>query len=194
MPYANASPRGQNRTMDPRVVRTRAQLQATLLELARAGGLESVTIGEIADRAGVNRSTFYQHYADKETLLADALDSVVGEVVVAAGGETDERGIPVELTAYLTHVHDHAEIYREILGYRGSTVVMARLRARLEAIVVASLGAAPGDPYPGVPVDVVAAGLSGAAMGVVAAWLGRSPTPTVDVAAQWMWTVLAPHD
>ena len=176
--------------MDPRVVRTRASLQAALLELAREGGLESVTIGEIADRAGVNRSTYYQHYADKETLLADALDALVGGVVVAASGETDERGIPVELPAYLAHVQDHADLYREILGDHGSAVVMARLRSRLEAIVIASLGETPGEPYPGVPVDVVAAGLSGAAMGVVAAWLGRSPLPPVDEAAEWMWAVL----
>ncbi|MEZ5190283.1 MAG: helix-turn-helix domain-containing protein [Schumannella sp.] len=61
--------------MDPRIARTRRSLQEALLELARERELDDISVGDVAERAGVNRSSFYQHYADKETLLADALDS-----------------------------------------------------------------------------------------------------------------------
>ncbi|WP_291378775.1 helix-turn-helix domain-containing protein, partial [Demequina sp.] len=65
--------------MDVRVERTRRRLQEALFSLARERGLENVAVSDIAERAGVNRSTFYQHYADKDTVLADALDRIAGE-------------------------------------------------------------------------------------------------------------------
>ena len=66
--------------LDPRIARTRRVLQAALLDLAREQPLDEITVAEIADRAEVNRSSFYQHYSDKETLLADALDAQAADV------------------------------------------------------------------------------------------------------------------
>src|SRR3954447_6125925 len=61
--------------VDPRVLRTRRLLQDALLSLAREQSLDSISVADVADRATVNRSTFYQHYPDTDTLLADALDA-----------------------------------------------------------------------------------------------------------------------
>ena len=63
--------------MDARVVRTRRSLQESLFALARERPLEELTVADIVQRAGVNRSSFYQHYADKDTLLADAIDPIL---------------------------------------------------------------------------------------------------------------------
>jgi AcrR family transcriptional regulator len=162
-----------------------------LLELAQEEGLDTVTVGTITDRAGVNRSTFYQHYDDKDTLLADALEAAMAPMGDAFSGDVDEAGIPVEIHGYLALVRDNAELYRNVLGDHGSAVVTARLRRRLDSIIVGSLAAAPENPYTGVPLDVVSAGLSGAALGVVSAWLNKDPLPPVGDAAQWMWAVVS---
>ena len=176
--------------MDPRVARTRASLQHALLSLAQEGGLDAVSVGTITDRAGVNRSTFYQHYDDKDTLLADALEAAMSELGDSFSGELGADGIPVEFHGYLEHVRDNADVYREVLGDRGSAVVMSRLRRRLDTLIVGSITAAPENPYAGVPLDVVSAGLSGAALGVVGAWLKLEPLPPVSDAAAWMWAVI----
>ena len=47
--------------MDPRIARTRGSLQEALLELARERELDDISVGDVAERAGVNRSSFYQH-------------------------------------------------------------------------------------------------------------------------------------
>src|SRR5882762_5502953 len=58
---------------DRRVVRTRDVLGDALMALIREMPFESITVQHVLDRAGVSRSTFYEHYEDKNDLfLSDA--------------------------------------------------------------------------------------------------------------------------
>jgi AcrR family transcriptional regulator len=177
--------------MDVRVERTRRRLQDSLLELARERPLDEVTIAEITARAGVNRSSFYQHYSDKETLLADALDAAA-EAAAAMLPQHYEppSGPPQALIVFLQHVDEHAELYRSVFGPAGSATVLARLRGRIDAIVRAGFVSAASEAYDGLPLDIIAAGITGSALGVVEAWLMRDPRPSVEVGAGWVWRAL----
>lgn len=163
-----------------------------MLKLAREQGLEAATVGALTEAAGVNRSTFYQHYSDKETLLADALDAALDHVAATHPPvpSADPEVVPHELYAYLEHINEHVDIYRRLLGDHWSAVVMARLKERLNIIIVESLRQSPDQPFSGMPLDVAAAGIAGASMGVVAAWISQDPLPPVDDAATWVWRVL----
>lgn len=59
---------------DPRVTRTRQLILKAFQELLADKSFESVTVQEIADRATVNRATFYAHFADKYVLLDSAFE------------------------------------------------------------------------------------------------------------------------
>lgn len=61
---------------DPRARRTRKLLQQAFMELMAEKDMASISIGEITDRATVNRATFYAHFPDKYALL----DSIVREL------------------------------------------------------------------------------------------------------------------
>lgn len=54
---------------DPRVIRTRQLIQKTFIELGEEKGFDAITVKAIADRATINRATFYAHYEDKYALL-----------------------------------------------------------------------------------------------------------------------------
>ncbi len=178
--------------MDPRAARTLQSLQDALLALAREHPLDEITIGDITERAGVNRSSFYQHYSDKETLLADALEQAIGEVSerFLARGAPKPEGMPGELELYLRHLAANASLYRRVLGEHGSAMVSERLRSRVERIVSDAVGKSDAPTFDGVPLDVVAAGLAGTAIGVITAWLSYNPLPPVEIAADWLWRVL----
>jgi AcrR family transcriptional regulator len=176
--------------MDPRVARTRRSLQESLLALARQRSLDDITIADIVERAGVNRSSFYQHYADKDTLLADALEEALGEVSAPIVPDPEFR-MPPALLAYLQHLADNAALYRRVLGPHGSALVANRLRARVRQIAQQHLEA--GDAIEGLPADIAAAGIVGSALGVVTAWIALDPLPPAEVAADWVWrTLLGP--
>ena len=177
--------------MDARITRTRRSLQDALLELARERSLDEITVADIADRAEVNRSSFYQHYSDKDVLLADALDEAVEDVgapILEIVGPVS--GPPKELYGYLQHIEQNSDLYRRVLGDHGSPLVTGRVRDRIERLATEAIQRAGIPGFDGVPIDVLAAGITGSALGVVRAWLERDPLPSVATVTDWLWRVL----
>lgn len=183
--------------MDPRVARTRSLLQEALLELARERELDAISVADLADRATVNRSTFYQHYPDKETLLADALDAqaaLVGADLsdIDPGALTDAP--PEVIVRYTRHLAENAALYRQVFGEPGSPLVTARLRGRIRAMArqaCEEFGLDEGDR--GVPTEIVAASIAGSLVEMLSAWLEMEPLPPPEQAARWAWRALAGH-
>lgn len=62
-------------TADPRVRRTRRLLQQAFEALLHEKGFQELSVQDIAERATVNRATFYAHFADKY----DLMDSLMRE-------------------------------------------------------------------------------------------------------------------
>ena len=56
-------------TNDRRVRRTRALLEAALVELILERGYDHLTVQDILDQADIGRSTFYNHYQSKDDLF-----------------------------------------------------------------------------------------------------------------------------
>lgn len=178
--------------MDPRIARTRRSLREALFSLARERPLEQISVSDIAERAGVNRSTYYQHYTDKDTLLAEALDATLEDTIDAEDELSEDSGQRI-LLSYLRHVADHAELYRALLGAQGSAAVQVRMQQRVQAILQDAYEREGAAFAPGLPPRVAAAALAGSGVAVIRAWLESEPMPEVDVAAQWLWIVLKDH-
>jgi AcrR family transcriptional regulator len=65
----------------------RARLETAALDLFVENGYEETTIAQIADRAGLNRATFFRHFADKREVLfggEDVLAGLFGDAIRAA--------------------------------------------------------------------------------------------------------------
>ncbi len=59
----------KEKKLDPRIKRTRQLLQQALMELMAEKSFQAITVQDIAERATVNRVTFYAHFEDKYALL-----------------------------------------------------------------------------------------------------------------------------
>lgn len=62
---------------DPRITRSKAALREALIALMEERGLDGFTVGDLCIRAGLNRGTFYNHFKDKDALLAALEDEVM---------------------------------------------------------------------------------------------------------------------
>lgn len=65
------APDHENVKTDPRVLRTRKLIDEAFLAVLNDKGFEELSVQDVADRAGINRATFYAHYGDKYDLMAD---------------------------------------------------------------------------------------------------------------------------
>ncbi|MDM5246183.1 TetR/AcrR family transcriptional regulator [Lysinibacillus sp. G4S2] len=77
--------KSNERQLDLRIRRTHKLLSEALFELMTQSKQKysSITINQICDRAMVHRTTFYQHFEDKNALLAFGFKQVQEEVSIA---------------------------------------------------------------------------------------------------------------
>ena len=55
--------------IDPRIKRTRSFIGDAFSQLLAEKGFQTVSVQDITEKAGINRTTFYLHFADKYALL-----------------------------------------------------------------------------------------------------------------------------
>ena len=63
----------------------RERLENAALDLFVENGYEETTVAQIADRAGMNRATFFRHFADKREVLFGGEDVLAGLFAGAIG-------------------------------------------------------------------------------------------------------------
>lgn len=121
--------------MDPRFERSQKALRTAALELARVTPVDDITVSEICRSAGITRDTFYRHAASAVELLADALREQLDFAMrphQRAAGREEFRAAE---RALLSHVADHADIYRNSLRPQ----LVAPLRANLTDALATAL-------------------------------------------------------
>jgi AcrR family transcriptional regulator len=64
---------GQADRTDPRIMRTAQACEQSIVELASERPISQITVADLADRAGVTRATFYNHYTSPLDLLIQVL-------------------------------------------------------------------------------------------------------------------------
>lgn len=67
---------------DPRVTRTRELIEHAFYELLMEKSLHTLTIGDITDRARINRATFYAHFEDKYALYRHMVRNTFEQIFV----------------------------------------------------------------------------------------------------------------
>lgn len=104
------------------------------LDLLGLKDFEYITVKEICERAGVNRSTFYLHYETIEDLLAESMQRVqeelegcfeadpsrVAQRLASCPPEELELVTPEYLVPYLQFVRDRRRLFRVALDHPDS--------------------------------------------------------------------------
>ena len=137
---------------DIRSRRTRGCLRQALIDLTVEEGYDAVTVTKIAEKAMINRATFYRYYEDKDDLLFRGLDSFFDSFVEAAVPPAAGAS-PDALVTSLEHIRRNAEFYRVMLGSKGFAGFQDRIRhyhfqivsGRLEAMFPATRESEPAD-------------------------------------------------
>lgn len=182
--------------------RTRKLLREALLALIAERGFEALTVGDISERAMINRATFYRHYRDKRDLLERCMDDVFAELersLAPPPGDLARAAWPTllgNLTLLFEHAAAHAGVYRLLLGERGGGLFAARAQAALEAAGRRRFEAMrPALADTRAPADMALRFIAAAVIGVLTWWLeAGQPTDPPTAAAHLLTLIVAgPH-
>lgn len=123
--------------IDRRIERTRDALRTALLELMLERGWDGIDVQALCARANVGRSTFYQHFPNKEELLKASFAGLKGAVSAQASGDGSVPGPLGFVPALVAHVHEMQELFRAMLVRRSGHYVQDRFRELLIEMILA---------------------------------------------------------
>lgn len=98
---------------DPRIIKTRRQIDEALLENLAQYDFQKITVDMLCKSALVNRSTFYKYYKDKYDLLDQYLDRIIQEFRQAFGSTDFILATPytIDERKYKDNFHKSAEFF-----------------------------------------------------------------------------------
>lgn len=126
------------RHIDRRILKTKRSIREALTCLAAEKDLASITITELANRAAINRKTFYNYYSD----IHQIAEEMEAEMLAAIEHILDEIDMlpalrnPYPLFACMTEaISENYDLYTRIWGHSSNDFtakVAASLRKRLQ--------------------------------------------------------------
>lgn len=164
---------------DPRAVRARRALIDAFDEAVHERSTNDITVSALCRAAGVNRSTFYQHFSSPEDIALQALGGLFdhirdADIVLRSAGspispaEASRRAM-ADLVAFLT---ERRAWYARLIGPTAPAPLREAVAAAYVEHSVEALGRMALRPIGADPVTV-ARFLAGGVLGVLAAWLAE---------------------
>lgn len=119
--------------VDPRIRRSREALQTALFRLMQDQPYNNISVSDIVRQAGVNRSTFYAHYQDKDDLFRDCLRRSFQRLLEARLPVSDQfcrgdiRQLVIVTGEYLADLHRDCTPADRVLDPLVETHIQAQL-------------------------------------------------------------------
>lgn len=175
--------------VDRRVRRSRRLLGDALLQLVTEKPFGEVSVQDIADRADMNRATFYLHFHSKEELLLHALTERFDELVGSFGEISVDRPLwsePQMDVLVFNHVAENARIYKALLGDPNLGLVIHAIIGYVATFNEQKFQASlPPDTQPMIPIPILAQHIGGSLYALIHWWLRHdmpySPTEMAEM-------------
>jgi AcrR family transcriptional regulator len=148
--YVRDEAAAERPTEDRRITRTKRALRGALIALMEERGLDAITVNDLCARADINRGTFYNHYRDKDDLLAVLENEVLADLdryqvqmadlslPVVMACQKLGRPLPL-LVSLFEYLKDQGDFLHAVLGPGGDGGFGPRLRDSICTNLVESI-------------------------------------------------------
>ncbi len=116
---------------DPRRRRTRQDLLAAFFSLVLNRRYHEIRVADVLSRAGVSRSTFYEHFRNKDELLSASLEGPFQILSGLVRPDTDA----IRVQAILEHFWENRALARSLFQGAALRVVRGTLVKHVEAML-----------------------------------------------------------
>ena len=102
---------------DKRVVKTRKLIIETFKEMIIEMDYNEITIKELADRANINRKTFYAHFECIEDILAELIEQIAEKLLehLENAGVFSNPSVEVFVKAMELTLNENLELYKKLI-------------------------------------------------------------------------------
>lgn len=181
----------KNKRVDPRVIRSQRLLKSALIALVAEKGFSNLSVGQIAERATLNRATFYLHYRDKTHLLMDAFEELMEQAtpLPPEEGLLDPNTAQYSIEHVFNHIAQNADFFRVMLAEESVPEFANRFRRYVQDIGLRWLTALQPDEEKIIVSREIAIHFIGSAyLGVIIWWLQNDmPHPAEYMASQFLY-------
>lgn len=175
---------------DPRAIRTREKLICAFNEAVLDSDPSTMSVSALTRAAGVNRTSFYSHFASPEDLAIHALSEVfdvVGDAGILMRSRHSVSGAGASrraLREIVGFVDERRASYARLLGPGAAPALVQAITEAFAERTVEALEWMDVRPAAADPV-ITARFLAGGVLGVISAWLARpQDQPAQDQPAQ----------
>lgn len=191
-------PERNREQIDRRILRTRQLIKDAFIDLLQDMDIEKMSISRIAERATINRVTFYLHYRDIPDMLNKMSDEMIHDIVLAMNGDPDEGGAAegqdsLKLLRLLEHIAEHSKFYKVVLGSRRAPIFTERLLRLLTELISARIEELENEAPQHravVQKDIAIWYGSSALIGTIAAWLRHDMPYTPSYLAKQFYLLI----
>lgn len=166
--------------IDPRILRTRKLLRDAFVELLQEMDVDKITVNRLAERATINRVTFYLHYRD----IPDMMEKMAADMTEEIKSVLDSKLYDgKEVVNLLEHIAENADFYKIILTSKVVPIFRESLTVLLRDRIVSVLDEKQGESpilKAGIKKDVLIWYNTSALIGLIISWLQNDMpyTPT----------------
>jgi len=167
---------------DRRVERTRLAILGAFRDLILTRGYDPISVRDVVETAGVGRSTFYEHFDDKDDLFQESLRPLLSVLAGVIGDGSAQPG----LAMVIAHFGHNRRLARTVMA--GSPRrLMARFLAELieDRLTIAARETRARRPL--VPLPLIAAHLAEAQLGLIGAWLSGKTACAAEAVAHALY-------
>ena len=126
---------------DKRYVMTDQKIAETFLALLDTVGYQKISVSAIVKKARINRSTFYEHFLDKEDLMAQVQTRLITKIVEGLPEVTvlkldDHELIDSRINLLIHRIYDHKEAIKLFLSDKSDGLFTARFSVFSEQFLI----------------------------------------------------------
>ncbi|MGE7768523.1 TetR/AcrR family transcriptional regulator [Peribacillus sp. NPDC096540] len=173
---------------DPRILRTRQLIKDAFVELLEEMDLQKITVNRLAERATINRVTFYLHYRDIPDMLEKMADDMIEDISMIFNKKSTNHISSKEnsweiIENLLGHIAENSNFYKSLLASKKVPIFRDRLTMFMRDSIVTRLDESGRQPHiltEMVKEDILIWYETSALIGTIVSWLQNDMpyTPT----------------
>lgn len=122
---------------DRRVKMTNQLLKDALIELLQEKHISKISVKSLCERADINRSTFYAHFADQYALLEQITSEALGNIRNYIDSEKTKLSPPITahvLTKVIYYIQDNLSLFNALLSENSGLNIQGEIMSFVEVI------------------------------------------------------------